>query len=48
MRLFERGDEVFVTYEGTREDGTGFRNTEVLSFDGERIRRIEVYLGWDV
>ena len=47
-RLFEHGDEVFVTYEATRADGTRFRNTEVLTFDGERIRRVEVYFGWDL
>ena len=37
VRLFERGDEVFVTYEGRRTDGTAFRNTEVLTFAGDRI-----------
>jgi ketosteroid isomerase-like protein len=47
-RLFERDDEVFVTYEATRADGTRFRNTEVLTFDGERICRVEVYFGWDL
>jgi ketosteroid isomerase-like protein len=47
-RLFERGDEVFVTYIATRTDGTRFRNTEILGFDGDRISRVEVYFGWDV
>ena len=46
-RLEEVGDsEVLVTYEAQRPDGTRFRNTEVLGFEGERIRRIEVYFGW--
>src|SRR6201991_1026869 len=34
VRLVENGDEVLVTYEGTRKDGSRFRNTEVLTFDG--------------
>jgi len=48
-RLQEIGDgAVLVTYEAQRPDGTRFRNTEVLTFDGERIRRIEVYFGWNL
>ena len=47
-RLIEAGDEVVVTYEATRPDGTRLRNTEVLTFAGERIRRVEVYFGWDL
>ena len=47
VRLIESGDEVVVTYEATRPDGSRFRNTEVLTFDGERVRRAEVYFGWD-
>jgi ketosteroid isomerase-like protein len=48
VRLFESGAEVVVTYELKRPDGSGGRNTEVLIFDGEWIRRIEVYFGWDL
>jgi ketosteroid isomerase-like protein len=48
VRLFEHGDEVFVTYESTKVDGKRFRNTEVLSFGGEKIVKIEVYFGWDL
>jgi ketosteroid isomerase-like protein len=48
VRLIEAGDEVVVTYESTRTDGTRFRNTEVLSFDGDKIRWAEVYFGWDL
>src|SRR3954447_9581297 len=40
------GDEVLATYDATREDGTRFRNTEVFSFAGDAIRRVEVYFGW--
>ena len=47
-RLVESGDEVVVTYESTRADGTRFRNTEVLTFDGDKICRAEVYFGWNL
>jgi ketosteroid isomerase-like protein len=47
-RLIESGHEVVVTYEATRIDGTRFRNTEVLTFAGEQLRRAEVYFGWDL
>jgi len=47
-RLVEQGDEVIVTYEATRTDGTRFRNTEILTFDAGRISRAEVYFGWDL
>jgi ketosteroid isomerase-like protein len=48
VRLIESGDEVFVTYEATRNDGTRFRNTEVLTFDGDRVIQVEVYFGWNL
>jgi uncharacterized protein YndB with AHSA1/START domain len=47
-RLVEIGDEVLVTYESTKTDGQRFRNTEVLTFDGDKISRVEVYFGWDL
>ena len=47
-RLLEANDEVFVTYEATRNDGRRFRNTEIFGFDGDQISRVEVYFGWDV
>jgi len=47
-RVVEAGDEVIITYERTRPDGGQGRNTEVLTFDGDRIVRAEVYFGWDV
>lgn len=49
-RLVEIGDdEVLVTYEATRNDGSRFRNTELFTFDGDdRICRVEVYFGWDL
>ena len=48
VRLIEHGDEVVVTYESTKTDGRRFRNTEVLTFEGDRIREVEVYFGWDI
>jgi ketosteroid isomerase-like protein len=48
VRLIESGDEVIVTYESTRRDGSRFRNTEVLTFDGEKLCRAEVYFGWNL
>jgi ketosteroid isomerase-like protein len=47
-RLIEVGDEVFVTYEATKTDGHRFRNSEVLTFVGDRISRAEVYFGWNL
>ena len=47
-RLVEAGDEVVVTYESTKTDGRRFRNTEVLTFEGDKICRVEVYFGWDL
>ena len=47
-RLVEAGDEVIVTYESTKTDGNRFRNTEVFTFRGDMISRVEVYFGWDL
>jgi ketosteroid isomerase-like protein len=47
-RLVEVGDEVLVTYEARRTDGSRFRNTEILAFDGDKIVRAEVYFGWNL
>ena len=49
LRLRETGaDEVLVTYECTRADGSRFRNTEILTFRGGLIARAEVYFGWNL
>lgn len=48
VRLIESGDEILVTYEATKTDGRRFRNTEILTFDGARIRQVEVYFGWNL
>lgn len=47
-RLIPSGDEVVVTYESTKTDGSRFRNTEVLTFAGEKICKVEVYFGWNL
>lgn len=48
LRMIESGDEVVVTYESRKTDGNSFRNTEVLTFRGDDICKVEVYFGWDV
>jgi ketosteroid isomerase-like protein len=48
VRLLASGDEVIVTYEMTHEDGRKGRNTEIMTFRGDRICRTEVYFGWNV
>ena len=48
VRLVETSDEVIVTYEMTHQDGGRGRNTEILSFDGDRITGAEVYFGWNL
>lgn len=48
-RLEEIGnDEVLVTYESRKADGGRFRNTEIHTFDGDQISRVEVYFGWNL
>jgi ketosteroid isomerase-like protein len=47
-RMIESGDEVVVTYEATKTDGKRFRNTEILTFDGDQISQVEVYFGWNL
>jgi ketosteroid isomerase-like protein len=44
-RIFVRGDGAFVTYRCIAKDGKSFRNTEYFTFEGELIRRIDVYFG---
>lgn len=48
IRTIESGDEVVVTYELQRRDGTTVRNTEVLTLRAGRIEAVEVYFGWNV
>lgn len=48
VRIVESGDEVIVTYEARNITGSRGRNTEIFSFSGDKIRRVEVYFGWTV
>ena len=48
IHLVQQGHVVFVTYEGTRQGGGRFRNTEVVTVRGERIVEVEVYFGWSI
>ena len=44
-RIFVEGDEAFVTYRCVAKSGSTFRNTEFVVFDGDKVRRIDVYFG---
>jgi hypothetical protein len=48
VRVVESGDEVVVTYELRHADGTGGRNTEVLTFSGDKLCRADIYFGWNI
>jgi ketosteroid isomerase-like protein len=48
VRVIEDGDEVVVTYEAERNDGSRFRNTEIHTVAGGKLRRVEVYFGWNL
>ena len=44
-RIFVEGDAAFVTYRCVAKGGKSFRNTEFFSFEGDKIKRIDVYFG---
>ncbi|MEH2495182.1 ketosteroid isomerase-like protein [Bradyrhizobium sp. AZCC 1678] len=44
-RIFVEGDEAFVTYRCVARDGRTFRNTEFFGFEGDKVKRIDVYFG---
>ncbi len=44
-KIFIEGDEAFVTYKCLAKGGKNFRNTEFFSFEGDKIKRIDVYFG---
>ncbi|EJE49414.1 ketosteroid isomerase-like protein [Acidovorax sp. CF316] len=48
IHLVQQGHTVFVTYEGTRQGGGRFRNTEVVTTREGRIVEVEVYFGWSL
>jgi hypothetical protein len=39
--VLEIGDEVIVTYELKRPDGSRGRNTEILTIKGDQVREVE-------
>ncbi len=45
IHIVPHGDQVFVTYEGTGNNGEGFRNTEILTIRKEKIVEVEVFFG---
>jgi ketosteroid isomerase-like protein len=44
-KICEDGDDAFVLYRCVLDDGKEFRNTELFTFDGDRIRKVDVYFG---
>jgi ketosteroid isomerase-like protein len=44
-RIFVEGDQAFITYKCVAKDGKNFRNTEFFTFEGDKVRRIDVYFG---
>lgn len=44
-RIFAEADEAFVTYKCTAKGGKSFRNTEFFTFEGDKVKRIDVYFG---
>lgn len=43
--IIESGDHVYVHYKCTTTDGREFRNVEIHTFDGDKIKKVEVYFG---
>ena len=44
-KVWEQEGEVFVRYRCIANDGKEFRNSEFFTFDGDKIRSVEVYFG---
>jgi ketosteroid isomerase-like protein len=44
-KILVEGDQAFVTYNCVAKSGKNFRNTEFFSFEGDRVKRIDVYFG---
>jgi ketosteroid isomerase-like protein len=44
-KIFVEGDEAFVTYRCVARGGRSFRNTEFFVFEGDKVKRIDVYFG---
>jgi hypothetical protein len=48
VRIIENAEEIIVTHEYTKPGGLKGRNTDIITFDGDKIIRLEVYFGWDI
>lgn len=48
VRVIENADEVVITHEYVKPDGAKGRNTDIITFNGDKIVRLEVYFGWDI
>ena len=44
-RIFAEGDQAFITYKCVAKGGKNFRNTEFFTFEGDRVKHIDVYFG---
>ena len=44
-KILVEGDQAFVTYNCVAKSGKNFRNTEFFSFEGDKVKRIDVYFG---
>jgi ketosteroid isomerase-like protein len=44
-RIFAEGAGAFVTYQCVAKGGKSFRNTEFFTFEGDKIKCIDVYFG---
>jgi ketosteroid isomerase-like protein len=44
-KIMVQDDEAYVTYKCVARGGKSFRNTEFFTFEGDRIKRIDVYFG---
>jgi ketosteroid isomerase-like protein len=44
-KILVQDDEAYVTYKCVARGGKSFRNTEFFTFEGDRIKRIDVYFG---
>jgi SnoaL-like domain len=44
-KILVQDDEAYVTYKCVARGGKSIRNTEFFTFEGDRIKRIDVYFG---
>jgi hypothetical protein len=44
-KLFRKGNEACILYDGKTRNGGGSRNTEVFTIEGSKIKEVVVYFG---